>query len=227
MAAHPNAALGRFELFHADGTPMRPDELPGRRALAGEASEPTLVRFRSGTDGRDRYSQVSAIPIRDAQGDVLYVITYFREVTSEHMLARRRDLAAELGPRLGSTLEYETTLREIAAAAVPRVADWCLVELLAEDGSLTRVASEHRDAETLEVLAEISRRWPARPGDPGAARVVLTGEAELVRVIDDELLRAFAKDDEHLRVLCELDLTSYMCVPIRVAGDVIAAATFV
>jgi len=227
LAATPESALGRFQLFHADGSPLAPSELPGRRALAGEEPEPMLVRYRRSTGGPDRVSQVSAVPVRDAQGELLYAITYFREVTTEHVLARRRDLSVEIGQVLGSSLDYETTLREIAVAAVPRIADWCIVDVLREDGTLLRVANEHRDRAKIDLLADVSRRWPGGPGDAGASRVVVTGEPELAGEIADDVLVAIAKDDEHLQVLRELGLASYMCVPIRVAGRIVAVVSFV
>jgi signal transduction histidine kinase/putative methionine-R-sulfoxide reductase with GAF domain len=206
---------------------MRPEELPGRRALAGEEPEPTLVRFRRGSDRRERFSSVTAVPVKDARGEVVYAITYFREVTNEHMLARRRGLAVEIGQILASTLDYETTLRKIAAAAVPRIADWCLVDVLREDGTLVRVATEPRDSETSALLDQVSRSWPNEPGAAGASRVVRTGEPEFAREIDDDFLVANAKDDEHLRVLRELGLTSYICVPIRLGDRVVAAVSLV
>jgi PAS domain S-box-containing protein len=87
LAATPDAALARFELFHPDGTPMRPDELPGRRALAGEEPAPALVRYRPVGGGPDHVAQVAAVPVRAAQGELLYVIIHFRDVTDEPVFA--------------------------------------------------------------------------------------------------------------------------------------------
>ena len=87
LAATPAVALARFDVFHADGTPMQREELPGHRALAGEEPAPTLVRYRPTGGGPDRVSQVSAVPVRDAQGELLYVIIHFRDVTDEPVFA--------------------------------------------------------------------------------------------------------------------------------------------
>ena len=87
LAATPEVALARFDVFHADGTPMQREELPGHRALAGEEPAPTLVRYRPAGGGPDRVSQVSAVPVRDAQGELLYVIIHFRDVTDEPVFA--------------------------------------------------------------------------------------------------------------------------------------------
>src|ERR1051326_5579827 len=45
--------------------------------------------------------------------------------------------------------------------------------------------------------------------------------------IPQALLEAAARDDEHLRIIRELHLTSYMCVPLTAQGHPIGAITFV
>ena len=69
MSATPGRGARPLRALSRDGSVMRPDELPGQRALAGEEPEPTLVRFRRGSDRRERVSRVTAVPIKDAQGD--------------------------------------------------------------------------------------------------------------------------------------------------------------
>ncbi len=53
-----------------------------------------------------------------------------------------------------------------------------------------------------------------------------TGQSELVTDITDELLAATAKDDEHLRMLRELGLKSYLTVPLRASGKMLGVLTF-
>src|SRR3954453_6710052 len=87
LGVAPDLTLARFDVFRPDGAPMSPDELPGRRALAGEEPPPALVRYRAAGGGPDRVSQVVAVPVRDAQGELLYVISHFRDVTDEPVFA--------------------------------------------------------------------------------------------------------------------------------------------
>lgn len=46
--------IRRFELFDEGGQPFPLDRLPGRRALAGEAPPPVVVRYRSGGAAEER-----------------------------------------------------------------------------------------------------------------------------------------------------------------------------
>src|ERR1043165_9736985 len=45
--------------------------------------------------------------------------------------------------------------------------------------------------------------------------------------IPQALLDAAARDEEHRRILRELNLTSYMCLPLTIQGKAIGAITFV
>jgi PAS domain S-box-containing protein len=82
LAAPREEAPRRFELRDAEGRPLAAEQLPGRRALAGEEPGRALIRFREG-DGPERVSEVRAIIIRDADGAVAYAVTFFRDVTGE------------------------------------------------------------------------------------------------------------------------------------------------
>src|SRR5438034_5056632 len=199
LAAGSGAALERFSIFREDGTPLDPGELPGRLALAGREPEEAVVRFRPTEGGDERVSVVRAVPVLDDVGNVQFVINFFREVTEDRRRAARETFAAEAGGVLGSSLDYEGTLRAVASLAVPRLADWCLVDLIDDDGSLQRVATAHADPAKEALSEELQRRWPWRLDDSsGAGRVIRSGRAELVREVSDELAVAAARDEDHL-----------------------------
>ena len=227
MAAPADFMRERFQIFHPDGRPMDPGELPGPRALAGAEPEPMLVRFRHRGEGSDRISEVRAVPIRDADGTTTAVLHFFREVTTEHSLARRQQVAAEVGRVLGATLDYETTVQEIAGAAVPHMADWCHVDVVDARGQLVRVATAHADPAQIVVLDELVRRWPQQIGYVGASRVAATGVPEISATVTEDQLADVAADDEHLQALRDLGVASSMCVPLATGGRVLGAVTFV
>jgi hypothetical protein len=72
---------------------------------------------------------------------------------------------AESSRILASSLEYEATLEQVAALAVPDLADWCAVDTLDDDGDLHRVAAVHRNPAKRDLLGEI---WAEGPVDHGA-----------------------------------------------------------
>ena len=62
---------------------------------------------------------------------------------------------------LASSLDYEQTLRGVAELAVPGLADWCAVDMPADDGELEPVALAHVDPDDGRGPIDIaSERYP-------------------------------------------------------------------
>ena len=110
----------------------------------------------------------------------------------------------------------------IARLAVPRLADWCFVELLQADGSITRAAIEASDADLLTRAREYDRRCPLDPSAPvGSPQVIRSGVPDLQPEIPDAMLQAVAQDQEQLELLRSLGFRSSMTVPLRSRGRII------
>jgi len=119
MRSPHGEAAARFQIFDVDGNALSVDRLPGRRALAGEDPDPLVVRFRSAVEGPDRFSEVRAVPMRDAQGAVQYVISFFREVTSEVARSAAERAAADEYAALYRQAERTTALLDALYGAAP------------------------------------------------------------------------------------------------------------
>jgi signal transduction histidine kinase/CheY-like chemotaxis protein len=140
--------------------------------------------------------------------------------------AERAEFLAEISGRLTS-LDYEQNLAAIAHLAVPRIADWCVVDLL-EGGELRRLAGVHSDPRKMEFAEEIRRRYPPRRDDPGGLwHVLQTGEPKLYEHIDDSLIEAGARDPEHLAMLRSIGLRSAILTPLKRGRDVFGVLTLV
>jgi K+-sensing histidine kinase KdpD/ActR/RegA family two-component response regulator len=142
--------------------------------------------------------------------------------------ALRESFVAAAGAILAQSLDYQTTLANVARAAVPEFADWCAVDLADEGGDLRRLAVAHVNPEKIALAQALHDRRRADPDrQSGAARVMDTGQPEMMSDIPVELIRQAAKDPEHLRLLLQADIRSYICVPLRAQGGVVGTMTFV
>ncbi len=141
---------------------------------------------------------------------------------------QRQRFRAEAGVLLGSSMDYETTLTNVARLAVPHIADWCAVSILEEDGTLNNLAVMHTDPEKMAWAAELQERYPS---DPDAARgsyhVLRTGQPELYPYISDELLKATAQNAEQLALLREVGMRSAITVPMIAHGEALGVLTFI
>ncbi|MEO8476891.1 MAG: SpoIIE family protein phosphatase [Actinomycetota bacterium] len=138
---------------------------------------------------------------------------------------------SEASQVLSSSLDYLTTLRSIARAAVPRLADWCAVDLLSSDGALDRLAVEHVDPTKKEFAWELSRRFPVRLDDPspsGTAHVLRTNAPELTEEIPRAMIEAAVEAMPDVReAILALELRSSIIVPLSNGAEVLGAMTFV
>jgi PAS domain S-box-containing protein len=221
--------IGRFEYLDEDGQPVPMEKLPGRRALAGDPSpEPMLVRFRAHDDPVTRWTRIKATPVFGEDGNPLLAINVLEDMTEVREAHEGQRFLAEASAILASSLDYETTLANVARLAVPRVADWCGVDVLDEDGDIRHVVVAHTDPAKVDMAVEHQRRYPVDPNsETGVPNVLRTGEPEVYREISDEMLREGAQDEEQLEMLRELGMKSVMIVPMAARGRMLGVLTFV
>lgn len=206
-----------------------------KEAAARNASEtfksgkPGVNEFRWVTkDNRAIWVEAQSIAITDENGKPIGMRGVTMDITDRKQKETAEKFLAEATATLASSLDYETTLKTIAQLAVPHFADWCSVDILNEDKTLNRLAIAHVDPEKIEWAQEIDRRYPPDPAQPrGIYQVLRTGEAEFFPEIPDEMLVQGAQDEEHLKLLREVGISSAMVIPLKVRGKVLGAVTFV
>src|ERR687890_2052922 len=141
----------------------------------------------------------------------------------------QEDLAsylAEASDMLSSSLDYQATLTSLARLAVPRLADWCAIDILEGDGSINQLAVTHNDPGKDTWGRELMRRYPPDPDAPqGVPRVLRSGEPEFYPEVTDEALVATARDAEHLRMMRKLGFTSVMILPLVARSRTLRALT--
>jgi two-component sensor histidine kinase len=128
---------------------------------------------------------------------------------------------------LDSSLDYEITLKTVARMAVPRLADWCAIDLADEAGVKT-VAVAHRDPEKEDFVRKLQGRYPLNAqGQNPVQKVLHTGETDIFRDIPDSALVSAARDGEHLTAMRALKFRSFVCVPLKARGRTLGAVLFV
>jgi len=136
-----------------------------------------------------------------------------RALRTAAAMSDRMTFLAQASAVLAETLDYRATLASIARLVVPRLADWCAVQVR-EGGLLQTVAVEHVDPAKVAFARDLQRRYPPNPdAETGATNVIRTGVSEFFE-ITDEMLVAATVDAEHLRLARELQLTSALVVPL-------------
>jgi len=140
----------------------------------------------------------------------------------------RASFLAEAAAALGSSLDYDETLRTVARLAVPRIADWCTVDMVDETGAVKRLAVTHIDPAKVELATTVVERYEDTDSPFGAPHVIRTATPVMLPRISDAMIVAAARGDaERIRLVRALGLSSYICVPLIVQGRAIGAISFV
>jgi PAS domain S-box-containing protein len=133
---------------------LEASELPGARALAGEAAPETLISYRSVESGWERWALVRARPIHDEDGHVLRAVSALHDLTERIRYERvlegnARDLH-QLTARLEVMVEQLRVEREGAIASRAEAE-----EALERVVTLQRVTAALSEARTPNEVADV------------------------------------------------------------------------
>lgn len=219
----PNV-IRQYEILDEAGEPYVVENLPGRRALRGEEPTEVTLQFRFEPTGTTHWATVRATAIRDGSGRITHVINTFRNISDERWQSEAREYMADAVAILSSTLDTHEAAQRLADLSVPRFADYCNVSLLQPDGSIQLVALAHANPERVELVRRLERTLP--PTDPdapvGVARVIREGVVESGEVTP-AMIDAAPATDEQKRILHQIELSSYVTVPLRGRAKAIGA----
>ncbi len=199
--------------------------------------------------GQPRMFNASYYPVRSPDGEIVGVGGVVTDITERQRAQielaqalererearaaaeaaeRRARFLAEASALLDASLDYETTLQNVARLVVSQMADWCAVDIVEPGGGSRSVAVTHVDPKKVSLAREINERYPPDPSSPtGVPNVLRTGTPELHTTIPWELLEQVAVDDGHLELLRQLQLHSVMLVPMVARGRTLGVISFI
>ncbi len=151
------------------------------------------------------------------------------DITQRKTTEQSLRFLAQASAELAGLYDPQSTLDRVAYLAVPTFADWCVVDLLREEGAvLDGVAVAHVDPRKVQLARDLQRRFPADKNAPhGAWNIVRTRQPELISDISDEIIARTVKNDEFRAALKVLGLRSYIGAPLIAHGQVLGVITFI
>jgi PAS domain S-box-containing protein len=209
-----------FDAFDAAGNRLSLNDLPSARALQGERPAPLVVRsVRRGT-GRVRWLLHQATPVFEPDGRLSLAVNVMEDITEAKRAELTQRILGDAGRELASSLDYEQTLQRVAQLAVPTLADWCGVSIVASGDVLRQVAVAHADPEKLKLAREWGERYPTRLDNAaGAAHVIRTGESQMIARISEEMLQGSGATEEQLQLVRAVGMHAIIIVPLAISGQ--------
>ena len=239
----PGGFGGDYESFrehiHPDDRERVEDTVEQARQSGGYELEHRILRADT---GETRWIVARGDLIRDDAGAPIRMVGINIDITERKVVEEERYnlLRAEQAARaaaeksrerltflseatgvLSASLDYHETLQSVTRLAVPDFATICIIDLL-DGGRLTTVAVAHADHAAEQLVWRVRRRYPAAsaPDDP-TRETLRYAQPLLFAEMPQEVLDAMAVDDEHLRLLNELDIRSGVIVPLIARGRVL------
>src|SRR3954452_11515346 len=134
------------------------------------------------------------------------------------------DLLVEAGAGLAKSLELPPTMGQIARLTVPELADLCVIDLAYDDGSIRKAAVASHDEHLARALEDLRERFPLEAdGEHPVARVIRSGQPELLPEMSSSQLRSFAQSSEHARFMIDRGYRSAIVAPLSARGRTLGA----
>ncbi|SOD03634.1 Signal transduction histidine kinase [bacterium JGI 053] len=228
-------------LFDRSAAELLGSEL-GLPTLAGETTEIDVVR---------RGGETAAAELRAAEveweGEPALLVS-LRDVTDRREAEeRRRQAEADQAARrhaeaearrarflsnvsavLSASLDYHATLDMLAQLAVPELADWCVIDVVEEDGRIARLAAAHADADRLPLLSVLREEFPPRRDGPmPGTQALRTGKTVYVARANEAWLAGISVAPEHAALVRALGIRSLIAVPLVARAETLGAITLV
>lgn len=141
-------------------------------------------------------------------------------------IRKRRDLVTEVVRAIETARgDLAAMLSSFARACVPDLGEMCIVDLVAEDGTVNRIDAVHVDPSHAETMRAMRGPFTLRPEHP-LTQVVSSGRPMLERMVDERGLARIARDQAHLVLLRRFGPRSSMRLPVVVSERTMAVLTF-
>lgn len=116
---------------------------------------------------------------------------------------------------LSESIDYKTTLKHVAQAAVPEFSDWCLVQILKEDGTLQAVELATNVPEKEPLFRKLIDRYYSDVEGPSLlSTVIKTRRSQYILDGSEAIHRSISKDEPHFELLRELGIRSLIGCPL-------------
>lgn len=229
LEATPAQIMQSFDIWDETGNPFSLAQLPGRHVLKGETAPEILLRFRSTSTGQEQWAVVKAKAIRDDRGQLRFVLNLFNKVATFQKAEEYQHFLSDASVVLGNSLDYQSTLANVARLAVQGLADWCTIHLAEQENSPAKLlVITHKNPDKLKWVSEYKEHYLTdRQASGVISEVIRSGKTVFHPQITDAMLVAAATDDNHLEIMRQLGLSSSIIVPMVSPTRIVGAITLI
>lgn len=199
-----------------------------RLTRAFETARPVQFEFTYPSPYGIRNYITQLVPEFDDARAVASVISITHDITDRVQQEERQRFLAEVSTRLVESLDYESTLMNLAYLMIGTLADGCAIDVAAPDNTLRRICVVNKNPRIAQLVEEMEARFPSAPdGSMPHVQAFRAGKALLYPAFTDDVLRTLAVNEEHFQLWKQIDVLSCMCLPLNARGRTLGVITLV
>lgn len=194
-----------------------------------------------------RIFQSKEVLVRDPQGEPQYIMGISEDITEKsaaeaerlalareqaareeaERVAARLKILSEASALVSSSLDYRTTLQNLARSVVPALADGCVVEMFSAKGERETMVMEHALGKEHSFLEEQSFYDIASDDDTSQAYDVARHGPRFAANIESEAIHQYTPDPIKRAQIEKIAPLSYIAVPLNLRGSILGTMTLV
>lgn len=177
-------------------------------------------------DGRAIWVESHSVVVRDDQGHPVGMRGVTLNVNERKRAEETVEFIAGVSEALASSLMYDEAITVASRAALPRLGELSIIDIVEEDGTLRRAGVTHTDP-AMQPVAERLRQFP--PGTSGAPAVPEVRRTARPMVVNGgvvENLSTFFPSPEHAAIVRDLGVQSFLVVPMTARGRIVGTIAF-
>ena len=197
------------------------------RVRRGERLE-TYETERIRKDGARIDVSLTVSPIEHPVLGIVGASVVARDITAERRRRRAQEFLLAATGALDTSLDPIETARTIVEAAVPELAELCVIDFVRKDGRIGDSVVAGADAEAAARLEEIRRSSPLDPaGEHPVAHVLRAGRPMVwPDLTAPQVVDQVAQNDDHRRLMAEAGYKSAAVVRLAARGRTLGALSF-
>ncbi len=173
-----------------------------------------------------RILHTKKVPILDTANKPIYLLGISDDITERKRIEKEQRFLAEVGVALSSSLEYEQMLVTMARLVVQNIADWCAVDVMDEQGQLSRLKVASADPDQAALCTVLEQMPPDRDLPHLMRSVIESKRPIVVEQVTLQYIESLAQGSGHLQALMATGTISLVAVPLLMRGQPRGALVF-
>jgi len=204
------------------GKRVRADKLPGSISFRTLNSEKAILEHYFPAEKRTRWPLVKSFPLLNSLGKVDAVVNCLIDLTKIKSSEKALATLVEITGLMAKPYGYLERIQTLADNIVPKVADWCAIDILDSNAKFRRVVVAAKDTKKVKLTWKLSTKYlEGFERNKEMKESLLKGKPLLFSDLSILSEKEKIKNKEFVKFIDNLELRSVIISPIKVGEKLI------